>query len=456
MSQCRPRKPTGRRWGLRTACVAAALLLALAGLNRAGDGSSDQRFLAGLRERRLFRLAESYCTGRLADPQLSDAGRAELVIELSLTLADWAVNSAPDDRGPLWERALEVTEDFARTNPESPQLLPVRLQGALGLLARGELARQEAQVVAQGEPLLEEARASLGAAIRSLQQLAEEVEDELRARNRSGQGGAGRAEGDRLTVYQLASLRDNIRYQLARAYRNRAQCYPAEGPDWANALTLAVEMLDPLAKLDTAHPLAWKSRIDEIVCYRLLADYPTAQRKIEALSAADPPPAVALRARAEQLRLALATDRLSEAIQLLSGGRRLEGVTSGELDYAFLDMLEAVERGTGKQAEKVIAIGGAVRNEFWMQNKADVCGKLIEAPEIEEATALGAAILAGTGVGLYDNLEEGVQRTRKPGKVFEPDPKMVPLYAELFEIYKEIYPALRHVNRRIFDRFRTG
>jgi xylulokinase len=125
------------------------------------------------------------------------------------------------------------------------------------------------------------------------------------------------------------------------------------------------------------------------------------------------------------------------------------------LDYGFFDMLNAVEHGAGLKAEKIIAIGGAVRNEFWMQNKADVCGRVIEAPKIEEATALGAAMLAGTGVGLYKDLHEAAARVHKPGKIFEPNQKLTSLYAELFEIYKDIYPALKSVNKRIYDRFRV-
>ncbi|HUT93948.1 MAG TPA: hypothetical protein VMY37_31080 [Thermoguttaceae bacterium] len=334
-------------------CLAVVVLvLTIGGATGAEDRSSDQRFLSGLRQRHLFALAESHCTTRLEDPQLADARRVELVIELSLTLADWAVNSAPDDREPLWQRALAVTEDFAQKHPDNPQLLLVRLQGALGLLARGELAREEAPLVAQGEALLEQARTSLGAAIRSLQQLGEEAEDQLRAGNRPGRGAVGRDDGDRLTAYQLASLADNIRYQLARAYRNRAQCYPPDSPDWANSLTLAVETLDPLAKQDTTHPLAWKSRIDEIVCYRLLADHATAQRRLEALSSASPPPAVAVRARAEQIRLALAANRLNEAVQMLAGGRQLEGVGSGELDYAFLETYLAAWRAANESGDE--------------------------------------------------------------------------------------------------------
>lgn len=125
------------------------------------------------------------------------------------------------------------------------------------------------------------------------------------------------------------------------------------------------------------------------------------------------------------------------------------------LDYAFVDMLRAVEQGVGGTADKIVAIGGAVRNEFWMQNKADMCGRPIEVPEIEEATALGAAMLAGTGCGFYKDLQEAARRVNKPGKLFEPDLKLVPLYAELFDIYREIYPALQQVNKRVYDRFRV-
>lgn len=125
------------------------------------------------------------------------------------------------------------------------------------------------------------------------------------------------------------------------------------------------------------------------------------------------------------------------------------------LDYALLDMLKALEIGSGRKAEIITAIGGAVRNEFWMQNKADVSGCVIETPEIEEATALGAALLAGIGVGIYKDLKEATGRVYRTGRRYEPNSKLVPVYAELFEIYKEIHPALKKVNSQIFDRFKV-
>jgi xylulokinase len=125
------------------------------------------------------------------------------------------------------------------------------------------------------------------------------------------------------------------------------------------------------------------------------------------------------------------------------------------LDYAFLDMLKALERGAGQKAEMITAIGGGTRNEFWMQNKADVSSRPVLTLEIEEATALGAAILAGVGVGSYKNLAEAVQRVHKPGKLFEPDNKLSAFYSELFEIYRELYPALQGINNQIYNRFRV-
>jgi xylulokinase len=125
------------------------------------------------------------------------------------------------------------------------------------------------------------------------------------------------------------------------------------------------------------------------------------------------------------------------------------------LDYGFLDMLNALELGSGQKAKEIIAIGGGTRNEFWMQNKADVSGRPVVTLEIEEATALGAAMLAGVGVGIYKNLTEAAQRVKKPGKIFDPNKKLTSIYSEFFEIYREIYPALKQVNSRIYNRFRV-
>ena len=125
------------------------------------------------------------------------------------------------------------------------------------------------------------------------------------------------------------------------------------------------------------------------------------------------------------------------------------------LNYASLDMLKALELGAGLKADKITAIGGGTRNEFWMQNKADISGRPVETLEVKESTALGAAMLAGVGSGVYRDLAEAVQRVHKPGKLYEPDTRLASFYTELFEMYREIYPALSRLNNRIYNRFRV-
>jgi len=58
------------------------------------------------------------------------------------------------------------------------------------------------------------------------------------------------------------------------------------------------------------------------------------------------------------------------------------------LDYQFLDIVTAMESGLGSRLDKFVAVG-ATRNQFWMQDKADVTGRPVEVPDVEEATPLG-------------------------------------------------------------------
>ncbi|MCP3920232.1 MAG: hypothetical protein GY711_32295 [bacterium] len=122
------------------------------------------------------------------------------------------------------------------------------------------------------------------------------------------------------------------------------------------------------------------------------------------------------------------------------------------LDYQFLQMMEAFESALGVKSETIIAIGGAVKNRLWMQNKADVLGKLVEVPELDEAVPLGAAILGGIGVGVYENEQDAFERTYRAGRVFEPDAALTERYREGYETFKELYPALKDVHAQIDSR----
>ncbi|MBL7223988.1 MAG: hypothetical protein ISS72_09045, partial [Candidatus Brocadiae bacterium] len=97
----------------------------------------------------------------------------------------------------------------------------------------------------------------------------------------------------------------------------------------------------------------------------------------------------------------------------------------------------------------LVAIGGGTKNAFAMQNKADMAGKPMEAPELGEATPLGAALLAGIGVGLYADEQDAFDHVYKPGRVYEPNPELTARYAEWFRTYERIYPALKDVHAQL-------
>ena len=64
--------------------------------------------------------------------------------------------------------------------------------------------------------------------------------------------------------------------------------------------------------------------------------------------------------------------------------------------------------------------GGMVVNDWLCQDLADACGLVVERPEIIETTALGAAMLAGVGTGLFASLEEAAGAMRRVDRRFEP------------------------------------
>jgi xylulokinase len=105
---------------------------------------------------------------------------------------------------------------------------------------------------------------------------------------------------------------------------------------------------------------------------------------------------------------------------------------------------------------EVAAIGGGSRNPLWMQIKADVTGRRVRVVDVPEAVAVGAALLAGLGAGVFKSPAEAAGTVACPSTVYEPDPERVAAYDDYFaNIYRQLYPALREVNHRLHATF-TG
>ncbi len=84
-----------------------------------------------------------------------------------------------------------------------------------------------------------------------------------------------------------------------------------------------------------------------------------------------------------------------------TGRAHLARATLEAIAYQTVDALRAMEQASGEPLRELRADGGASANAWLMQFQADVLGVPVLVPEIAETTALGAAYLAGVGIGAW-------------------------------------------------------
>ncbi|MFO8078990.1 MAG: FGGY-family carbohydrate kinase [Armatimonadota bacterium] len=100
-------------------------------------------------------------------------------------------------------------------------------------------------------------------------------------------------------------------------------------------------------------------------------------------------------------------------------------------------------RATGFRPKGMYAAGGGTRSQLWMQIHADVCQVPIYLTDEPEATALGTAVCAAYGAGLFDSLEEASDQMVRVTREIEPNDLWADTYDELFERYVATYPRLK-------------
>lgn len=107
--------------------------------------------------------------------------------------------------------------------------------------------------------------------------------------------------------------------------------------------------------------------------------------------------------------------------------------------------LEEAERSLPVPIAEFIAMGGGTRSALWCQLFADILQRPIVLAGSNEATALGAGVLAAVGAGLYASTAQAAEAMTKVGKRYEPQAHTRATYDALFGVYRQIYPALRPV-----------
>lgn len=115
----------------------------------------------------------------------------------------------------------------------------------------------------------------------------------------------------------------------------------------------------------------------------------------------------------------------------------MEGVA-----YSLRHNLETAEQA-GVSAATLRSMGGAANSRLWTQMKADITGHRIEVPSADTATALGTAMLAGVGTGIYRDCADAVEKTVQIRREHLPDPDKKDAYDKGYRIYLSLYEKLK-------------
>lgn len=103
----------------------------------------------------------------------------------------------------------------------------------------------------------------------------------------------------------------------------------------------------------------------------------------------------------------------------------------------------------GVRAERLVLVGGGGRNNAAVRTRANILGAEIETSPLEETTALGAAMLAGVGTGVYRDLDDAYGEVRREGARVAPDPDAAARYRKLIPSYAGLQRSLRDAHHAL-------
>jgi sugar (pentulose or hexulose) kinase len=123
----------------------------------------------------------------------------------------------------------------------------------------------------------------------------------------------------------------------------------------------------------------------------------------------------------------------------------IEGLT-----YALREGKERVEKRSGQALKRLMVSGGGSQSDEIMQITADVFGMPVERPHTYETSALGAAIAAAVGSGIYPDLATAVASMTHAGHCFVPQAENQKIYNELYgKVYNKMYHSLKPSYQKI-------
>lgn len=123
----------------------------------------------------------------------------------------------------------------------------------------------------------------------------------------------------------------------------------------------------------------------------------------------------------------------------------MEGVV-----YSLRDCLEII-KSMGVNIGEIRASGGGGKSRLWRQMQADVFGTGITTIHSSEGPALGVALLAGAGTGIYKNVAEACDAVIKVKSIQPPDMELYGKYSEFYRLYGKLYHSLKQDYKDLSD-----
>jgi xylulokinase len=115
----------------------------------------------------------------------------------------------------------------------------------------------------------------------------------------------------------------------------------------------------------------------------------------------------------------------------------MEGVT-----FELRRTLEIVE-AAGYPVDRIVHNGGGAYSELWSQIKADIYQKPVITFENSEGGILGAAILAGVGIGIYEDPASGAEKILHTKKIFYPREAYLSRYDAQYQVYTDLHDKMQ-------------
>lgn len=117
----------------------------------------------------------------------------------------------------------------------------------------------------------------------------------------------------------------------------------------------------------------------------------------------------------------------------------LEGVS-----FSLKNCLDIIEE-MNVEVNDVRVSGGGAESPLWRQILSDIFNYSLKTVKASEGPALGVAILAGVGVGIYDSVEDACRKIITENNRVEPNNDIVEVYNNLYKVYNSIYPRIKDI-----------